>query len=1051
MRQPVYRSLLAVVGLAATLAAQAELQHRYSFATDVSDSVGNAHGTTEGSAFVSPGYLILDGTSGTYANLPSGLIEGYSELTVEIWATVFPGSSAWTRLFDFGAISGGNGRDYVMLTPQSGPGDTRIGIAAADPGYNNEQTVNAPGTLNTGVPFHIAAVLAPERGWGAIYIDGVPRAWRTDLTILLSDVDPESCFIGRSLYAPDGWLNAWIEEFRVHNNARTSAEIAASYQGGANNPVYDPGTATALALVVPQMRVGGQAIPEVTVTFSGAGAARLTPAEVILTSLSPDVVGVREDGMLMGIAAGTATIRAEYNGVSGTANVTVQAVPAVLEHRYSFNEPAGATQVNDSVGGKHGFVYPDSQGLDKVTLGTGQAVFPGGGSYLDGGYIDLPDYMISTKTNVTLEVWVTWNGPAASSWQRIFDFGSSQKGSNPHTPGNGLGGFFLTPRNGANAQVRFIAEGENFVGTQELDGGAMLPVGQESHVVCIYAPDNQVSQLWVNGVLVSTRGAPFALSQVNDVNCWLGLAMWNDPPLNGSINEFRIYEGALSELEIALRRQAGPDAVPGDPGLLQAVEVEAPALLLGNPVPVPASLKADFQNLQDLEISGLTGSTFSSSDTSVFTVTGTGMLLPVGVGEAELTGNYGGLSASTTVRVLAPTALALEVPSPLLAGGPILNAVLTATYDGATANATTFSGVTFTSGTESVATVTAAGVVLPQRPGNSILTATYGGLSASFPLQVLLPDAHEQATLIHRYSFGEAVGTTTVTDSVGTADGQLVNPSADSAFTGTGRLRLQGGTWDGAVQSGYVNLPNGLVSSLPSLSIEGWVRWAGPAGSSWQRIFDFGRNSANDGFGNFVEDQYANPGLSYMFLTPRSGDNTFRFAIKQGDGAELPQLNAAPLPVGIDVHFAVVYDTAAGAVRLFVNGARVATGPLTHPLSVLEDLNVYLGRSQWTDPYFAGEFDEFRIYRGTFFDDQVLAGYVAGPDTLPDLTPVPSLGAGVEDGQLVLAWPEGVTGFVLEKGAAVDGSIWDPVNGVVNNRVTVPMSEDTEFFRLRKP
>jgi hypothetical protein len=88
---------------------------------------------------------------------------------------------------------------------------------------------------------------------------------------------------------------------------------------------------------------------------------------------------------------------------------------------------------------------------------------------------------------------------------------------------------------------------------------------------------------------------------------------------------------------------------------------------------------------------------------------------------------------------------------------------------------------------------------------------------------------------------------------------------------------------------------------------------------------------------------------------------------------------------------AVVYDTAAGAARLYVNGQRVATGPITHPLSVVEDLNVYLGRAQWTDPHFAGEFDEFRVYRGTFLDDEVAATFAAGPDQLPTLAPALSV------------------------------------------------------------
>ena len=54
----------------------AVLQHRYSFTTDASDSVGHADGTLEGAATISGGQVHLDGTRGTYVNLPGGLIAG---------------------------------------------------------------------------------------------------------------------------------------------------------------------------------------------------------------------------------------------------------------------------------------------------------------------------------------------------------------------------------------------------------------------------------------------------------------------------------------------------------------------------------------------------------------------------------------------------------------------------------------------------------------------------------------------------------------------------------------------------------------------------------------------------------------------------------------------------------------------------------------------------------------------------------------------------------------------------------------------------------------
>jgi len=409
------------------------------------------------------------------------------------------------------------------------------------------------------------------------------------------------------------------------------------------------------------------------------------------------------------------------------------------------------------------------------------------------------------------------------------------------------------------------------------------------------------------------------------------------------------------------------------------------------------------------------------------------------------------------VQVLDPTALSLTIDSPLPAGGPFVNVVMTADYDGAaSADVRTFAGTSYTSQDTSVATITAAGAVLPLRTGTTLLTGTLAGLEATATLEVNLPDAYEPASLIHRYSFNETAGSTTVQDSVGTAHGELRNPSATSDFNGAGRLLLAGGAWDAVPAPAYVNLPNGLVSSLPSVTLEAWVRWSGPADSSWQRILDFGRNSADDGTGNFVEDTYGNPGLSYMFLTPRSGANTIRFAIKQGDGPEQPVLDVPPMPVGVDTHVAIVYDTAAGAARLYVNGQRVATGPITHPLSVVEDLNVYLGRAQWTDPNFAGEFDEFRVYQGTFLDDGITANFAAGPDQLPDGTPVPTILFGIVDGNLELSWPVSATDFVLESTPTIGTTAnWTtaPEEPTVDGemyKVSVPVTGAAGYYRLKK-
>lgn len=203
-------ALLGTCLAALTLASQiasAQLLHRYSFLADAQDSVGTAHGTLNGTASLNDGAVVLDGTAGNYVSLPAGLLSGLSAVTIETWATLSP-SGAWTRLWDFGATdaASGAGHHYLFLCPHSGPLDTRLVISDANPGYNREEMVAYPFTVDDGSPYHLAAVIDPTRGWAAIYVNGILESFTQNITIPLSAVAPDVAYLGRSVYNPDPYL-----------------------------------------------------------------------------------------------------------------------------------------------------------------------------------------------------------------------------------------------------------------------------------------------------------------------------------------------------------------------------------------------------------------------------------------------------------------------------------------------------------------------------------------------------------------------------------------------------------------------------------------------------------------------------------------------------------------------------------------------------------------------------------------------------------------------------------------------------------------------------
>jgi hypothetical protein len=217
--------------------------------------------------------------------------------------------------------------------------------------------------------------------------------------------------------------------------------------------------------------------------------------------------------------------------------------------------------------------------------------------------------------------------------------------------------------------------------------------------------------------------------------------------------------------------------------------------------------------------------------------------------------------------------------------------------------------------------------------------------------------------LVHRYRF-DGIGTV-VEDSVGQADGTAVNVF----LAGTGALLLAGGATDQ-----YVDLPNGIASAFPNATFEVWVTWSG--GMPWQRIFDFGTTVSG------LEGTQGD-GKIFLMLTPLSAEHP---AMRLAFGpADLPLQHVVDgseaLPAGVMTHLAGVIDDDSDTMVLYRNGAVVGCADFPDHLSSLEDVNAWLGRSQWArDPAFGGVLHEFRIYRAALTPRQVLTSSRAGPD-----------------------------------------------------------------------
>jgi hypothetical protein len=303
------------------------LTHRYSFfnepngSTTATDLVASANGTVQGGAVINGGQLVLNGTSGTYLNLPGELITGDSAVTVEAWAD-FGNLPVNCYLFSFGNTDGsGAGEDYIFCAPQA----ARITISGVDPGYNAEQNASCGGWSGR-TNLHVVAIYNPPAHSLAVYTNGVLAGINTAETVSLASVNDVYSYLGRSLYTSDPYAPLNVDEFRIYNGALSAQQVALDAASGPAQIITDPGALLSVQLVLTnQMSAGSMRQAVVTGNFANVTNVNLftygTPAVV---SDNTNALVVSSSGLVSALVPGvTANVIATYGGLSATQSVTV--------------------------------------------------------------------------------------------------------------------------------------------------------------------------------------------------------------------------------------------------------------------------------------------------------------------------------------------------------------------------------------------------------------------------------------------------------------------------------------------------------------------------------------------------------------------------------------------------------------------------------------------------------------------------------------------------------------------------------------------------------
>ena len=224
---------------------------------------------------------------------------------------------------------------------------------------------------------------------------------------------------------------------------------------------------------------------------------------------------------------------------------------------YSCDQSAGSTLVDASGFGNHAKLLGDfTFAPGKVGQALTLTAHASPNETLS-GYAELPAGFLPGITDMTVASWVKL--AANPRWQRMFDFGS----------GFATNMFLTTNNQVPNVSVGPLHFGISVVGG--VDGGVVgntidvgtastaagtLPNGTWKHLAVVVG--SNVGTLYVDGIAVGTNSGmtlhPGDLQET--ANNWIGRSQFSgtpqfDPYFDGQIDDFRVYDRALSAAEIA--------------------------------------------------------------------------------------------------------------------------------------------------------------------------------------------------------------------------------------------------------------------------------------------------------------------------------------------------------------------------------------------------------------------------------------------------------------------------------------------------------------------
>ena len=194
-------------------------------------------------------------------------------------------------------------------------------------------------------------------------------------------------------------------------------------------------------------------------------------------------------------------------------------------------------------------------------------------------YIDLPNGIISSQTNLTIEIWAA--PLSAPNYSRIMDFGRcTEAGDGLGAPGEytgavsdpapgsttGYDAVLLSDAVGTDITQQLFAIGVGGTMTYYTSGLATTAGVQHHYAITftdgvgIYTNNGGSWKWYRDGFLVDGIDVSNHLSNIHDVNNWLGRSQWSgDSNANNDYAEVRISNVAMSQRQLLANYTLGPN------------------------------------------------------------------------------------------------------------------------------------------------------------------------------------------------------------------------------------------------------------------------------------------------------------------------------------------------------------------------------------------------------------------------------------------------------------------------------------------------------------